>query len=68
MSIEESKLTEGWQAEKAYSQRIYHFISGTFSLCGKLGFYTGELTPDDPTNRTKEDCKACTKKLEKRKS
>lgn len=59
--------TEGWQAEKHHSQRIYHYINGTFSLCGKLGFYTGEVIPDNQEKRTAEDCKACIKKLDARK-
>jgi hypothetical protein len=54
MSVKE--LTEGWQAEKHYSQKVYHYIAGTFSLCGKLGFYTGELTKRRPA-------KAWTKRL-----
>lgn len=62
----ETKLTEGWQAEKVHTQRIYHYIVGTFSLCRKLGFYTGELMPD--TGKPgREDCKACVRLLEKRK-
>lgn len=57
---------EGWQAEKHYNQRVYHYIQGTMSLCRKLGFYTGELAPDNPDTRTKEDCSACVKKLNAR--
>lgn len=67
MTMSDAKIREGWQAEKHSSQRIYHFINGTFSLCGKLGFYVGELTPDVPEKRTDEDCKACIKKLDRRK-
>ena len=59
--------SEGWQAEKQYSQRIYHYIVDTFSLCGRLGFYAGELMPDNPERRGAADCKACVKKLEARK-
>lgn len=60
------QLTEGWQAEKHYNQRIYHYVVDTFSLCRKLGFYTGELMPDNPQKRGPSDCKACVKKLEVR--
>jgi hypothetical protein len=56
---------EGWQAEKYHSQRVYHYIRGTLSLCRKLGFYTGEVTPDNPSKRTKEDCSACVKQIER---
>jgi hypothetical protein len=59
-------MKEGWQAEKHYAQRVYHYVVGTFSLCGKLGFYTGELIPDNPAKRTREDCRACIKKLNTR--
>lgn len=61
-----SERSEGWQVEKAYSQRIYHYILDTFSLCGRLGFYKGELMPDRPEKRGREDCKACIKVLDKR--
>ncbi len=60
------KQPEGWQAEKYYQQRVYHYIVGTFSLCGKLGFYTGELTADDSQKRGPKDCTACIKKLNTR--
>lgn len=61
------ELSEGWQAEKAYSQRVYHYIVGTFSLCGGLGFYTGELMPHKPgAKKGREDCAPCYRKAEKR--
>ena len=56
---------EGWQAEKVQSQRVYHYIRDTFSLCGKLGFYRGDVIADNPEQRTKADCRACIKKLDR---
>jgi hypothetical protein len=57
--------TEGWQVDKHPRQRVYHYIGpDTMALCGKLGFYRGELAPDEPTKRSREDCKACAKKLD----
>lgn len=43
-----NKIQEGWQVERLWHQRVYHYIVDTFSLCGKLGFYTGELAADQP--------------------
>ena len=60
-----AETREGWQLDKHPLQRVYHYIRGTFSLCGKLGFYLGDLAPDDAAKRSKEDCKACTRKLDK---
>lgn len=65
IAAEDSK--EGWQEDRHYSQRVNHYIIDTFSLCGKLGFYTGGLMPDRPFKRDREDCKACIKKLDARK-
>jgi hypothetical protein len=56
---------EGWQAEKHTSQRVYHYIVGTFSLCGRLGFYMGELMPH-AGKKGAEDCAECFRKAEKR--
>lgn len=53
--------------EKAWSQRVYHYIVGTFSLCGGLGFYTGELMPHKPgAKKGRQDCTPCFRKVEKR--
>jgi hypothetical protein len=61
----QQKQEEGWQAEKAWSQRVYHYIVGTFSLCGRLGFYTGELMPHKG-KKGAEDCAECFRRVEKR--
>lgn len=57
---------EGWQAEKRYDQRRYHFIRGTFSLCQKLGFYFGELVEGGlkPSDNA-EDCAQCVRHVQK---
>lgn len=36
--IQAEATSEGWQAEKCTSQRVYHYIVDTFSLCKRLGF------------------------------
>lgn len=65
--MEETKLTEGWQAEKAWSQRVYHYIgSDGFSLCRSLGFYFGEKMKWTGKPVGREDCKRCYKLAEKR--
>jgi hypothetical protein len=56
---------EGWQAEKNMGQRVYHYIVGTFSLCRKLGFYTGKLIPFKGT-KGDEDCAECFRRAGKR--
>lgn len=62
-----NELKEGWQAEKYSSQRVYHYIVDTFSLCGKLGFYSGELQAAKMgQEKSGEDCAACYRKLQKR--
>jgi hypothetical protein len=60
-----ARVKEGWQAEKHHAQRVYHYIVGTFSLCKKLGFYTGELMPHKGT-KGREDCAECFRRVEKR--
>jgi len=61
-----SAPTEGWQAERHPSQRVNHYIRDTFALCRKLGFYRGDLVPDDPSKRHREDCKQCIRKLDRK--
>jgi hypothetical protein len=57
---------EGWQAEKYYTQRVYHYIVGTFSLCQRLGFYTGELQSHKGQEKGRDDCAECYRRLKKR--
>ncbi len=55
---------EGWQAARNNNTRVYHYIRETFSLCGKLGFYVGDLIPYVKAPRGNEDCAACYRKLQ----
>lgn len=61
----DSSEREGWQAEKHLAQRVYHYIVDTFSLCGRLGFYFGDLMPHKGL-KGKEDCSDCFRRAEKR--
>lgn len=62
-----SEIKEGWQAEKAYSQRVYHYIGEDgFSLCRNLGFYFGEKQKWSGKPKSREDCSKCYKLAEKR--
>lgn len=62
-----NELKEGWQAEKHPTQRVYHYIADSFSLCGKLGFYMGELqVAKEGQPKSGEDCAACYRKLQTR--
>lgn len=59
------ELNEGWQGEKHQSQRVYHYIVGSFSLCGKLGLYFGELeAAKEGKEKSGKDCAACYRKLQ----
>lgn len=57
---------EGWQEQKQYSQKVYHYIVGSFSLCRKLGFYFGDVMPWTGNSKSSEDCAACYRLAEKR--
>ena len=63
------KAEAGWMAEKPQSIRVYHYIYGEgWSLCGRYGFYCGELMPDKGLpERGREDCAECFKRLRRRK-
>lgn len=64
---EKAKVEEGWMADRPPSSRVFHYIVESMSLCGRYGFYSGELTPfksGDP--KGSEDCAACYKKAVKR--
>lgn len=58
--------SEGWQGEKRFDQRRYHYIRGTFSLCQKLGFYFGPLVEGGlkPSDNI-EDCAQCARLVQK---
>lgn len=54
---------EGWALPM--NTRKYHYFVGKKSLCGRWMFF-GDLQPDDGEEGP-DDCKACRRKLEKRK-
>lgn len=57
---------QGWQGEKRYDQRKYHFIRGSFSLCRKLGFYLGELVEGGlKASDNSEDCAQCARLVQR---
>lgn len=60
------KPIEGWQAEKRYDQRKYHYIRNTEALCRGLMFYRGELVDGGLTiSESKDDCAPCKKAVAK---
>lgn len=60
-----AKLEAGWMAEKPMTSRVYHYIGGEGrSLCGRYGFYSGELMADQgKPERGREDCAECFRRL-----
>ena len=62
-------MTEGWMAEKPQSVRVYHYIhENTRSLCGRYGFYNGDLVADEGHSvRDAKDCAECFRRLRKMK-
>lgn len=54
---------EGWGVLRP-GDRKWHYYRDNTSLCGKVGFYFGDLEPDDG-NEVSKDCRACRKKLDK---
>jgi hypothetical protein len=59
----ETTEPEGWGVLRPGDRR-HHYYRKSFSLCGRVGFYFGHLSPDDGTLGP-EDCKACRKALDK---
>lgn len=53
-------LTEGWGVIRP-GDRKAHYYRLMMSLCGRVGFYQGELEPDNGPSR--DDCAACRKVL-----
>lgn len=62
---EETPAREGWQAEGALSQRKWHFIRGNTSLCGKFGFYFGEVMEGGLKPGGEGDCAECKRRVER---
>lgn len=55
---------EGW-GDKRPSETISHYYKSGRSLCGKVGLYRGDLTPDaELTPDANEDCARCRTKLD----
>ena len=67
-----NKTREGWQMEGASAQRRWHYIEGSTSLCGRFGFYMGEvgqaLQPGNPGSDCAECVRRVARKIEKAKS
>lgn len=62
----EPETTEGWQGERRWDQRKYHYIRNTEALCRGLMFYRGELVAGGLTaSDSKEDCAPCKKLVAK---
>lgn len=61
MSVEgEEKRTEGWGVIRP-GDRKAHYYRDLWSLCRKIGFYNGDLEPDE--HESSDDCKECRRKL-----
>ena len=52
---------EGWGVIRPGDRKAHYYRDG-FSLCGRVGFYNGDLEPDK--GPCVEDCAACRRKLE----
>ena len=67
-----NKTREGWQMEGASAQRRWHYIEGSTSICGRFGFYKGEvgqaLQPGNPGSDCAECVRRVARKIEKAKS
>lgn len=60
-----SKPREGWGVI-APGRRKACYYRDMFSLCGKIGFYRGPLSPE--TVPSPDDCTPCRRKLEAEKN
>ena len=67
-----NEVREGWQMEGAFNQRRWHYIEGSTSICGRFGFYMGEvgqaLQPGNPGSDCAECVRRVARKIEKAKS
>lgn len=54
---------EGWQMEGASSQRRWHYIRNHDSLCGRFGFYFGEVAPGLQPGNPGSDCAECIRRV-----
>lgn len=55
---------EGW-GYTPLSPRVFHYFRDNTSLCGKIGFFFGEL--EQGKDDHSQNCKPCMKKLQKEK-
>lgn len=56
-------LKEGW-GFPGQSRKCHYFTASTRSLCGKWGFFRGELSPDSGNvEPCPDDCRVCHKRL-----
>jgi hypothetical protein len=61
MSTDKPEITEGWGVMRPGDRR-FHYYRDMFSLCRRVGFYSGDLSPDNQ-GPSPEDCAACRKAL-----
>ena len=57
-----TKPSEGWGIIRP-GDRKAHYYREMFSLCRRVGFYYGTLSPDE--FKSKDDCAACRKQLDR---
>lgn len=63
-TVAPEKPREGWQAEGSYTQKRWHFIIGSESLCRKFGFYFGAIVPGGMTvSESPSDCAECKRRV-----
>jgi hypothetical protein len=58
-------MSEGWGVIRP-GDRKAHYYRDAFSLCGRVGFYTGPLEPDEKPSP--DDHKECRRILEREKT
>ena len=60
-----SESKKGW-AQPIGTKKFHYFVDGR-ALCGKWAFFGRNLDEDEGTT-SPDDCKACAKKMEKRRA
>jgi len=59
-----TEITEGWGALRP-GDRKHHYYRKNFSLCRRVGFYFGHLSPHTGGDFSPNDCAACVKVLQR---
>lgn len=62
------QVKEGW-SDRRPGDRVYHYMVEGTSLCQKIMFHSmlsDSITPHKGTEKQKDDCSPCFKKLMKR--